>query len=445
MAISTRLEGWKLPIEICERIVDIALEITPEIFSSAGGMGDRRLTALACALVCRDWSWRARYHLAQEIIAVSPASILQERKRREQWNITSRPHLWIDAQDAPISCVPVMLSTTMTKLISLTIVVYSHNLINQKSVHLFSIARQLTTLRLVMFESRTIDSLLSFLARFPKLRRFYLEIAWIDAETKLLDSDTPNITLTHSRFKRISLSEIMISLVDGVESAAELNILTYLMRFTSSALTLTTVDISGCRPFMRLNLPTKGFVEACKSLRELTLPMHESTDNVIGGLRLNAHSELEIITFRYKPEMITLSAAVFKHISTISEVISTIESRKLHTIRFRISLPSDPNPDELDRNIAVLKGVGWDVLDEGTREQAVYRWVKEVLFDLDSGFRDGDRVLLIISSGIVQDLRSKLPYATERGLLKVGFRRREFEPMQYYIPGPGVLDDTHYY
>ncbi|KAL4249398.1 hypothetical protein ABKN59_007988 [Abortiporus biennis] len=439
MVISTILEGRKrLPIEICERIIDIALEITPEMLSSAGGMVDRKYTALSCALVCRDWRWRARYHIAQAIYIISPEGILQERERRGQWNTTSRPHLWIDAEESPISCVPVMMSAAITKIKTFTIVSYSHNKIHPKAIHLFSIARQLTTLRLVMFEFQDIHALLSLLVKFPNLRRLYFEIAWIDKSEQLIEVDTANKFPVESRFKRISLSKLVISRIGDTDTPAELNILTYLLYSTSSPTTLVSIDISGCKAYQNhLALSTIALIEACKALQELTLPIHESTDGVIGNLQLKNHANLEAVIFRYKPDVSAFTSDAFSHMKTISEVISTIASRKFHTIRFRISLPI-----QLDSiAVSTLTGIKWDVIDNGAKEQGVYGWVKEVLFDFnDYGPRNDYReVARVLSTDIARDLSNKLPYVTEKGLLKMGYRRREFYPMQYI----SISDDVH--
>ncbi|KAJ3477427.1 hypothetical protein NLI96_g10467 [Meripilus lineatus] len=69
MTRNSRMQASKLPIEICERVIDnLALSTHNPTWDDCILALDIKPTLYACLLVCRDWVHRSQYHLFRQVI-----------------------------------------------------------------------------------------------------------------------------------------------------------------------------------------------------------------------------------------------------------------------------------------------------------------------------------------------------------------------------------------
>lgn len=240
----------KIPLEVCEQIIDcVAEEPLPAPIDSFFFRTLLR-TLASCALTCRSWCPRARYHRMSHVFVNSLSQLdhrLPSTRRPQRTPQSPFPlrSLVLDVVGPDIrswvSCVPVRLTTRKTGIESVYIFDLDCYVIHTTFWPLLSLNRfGVTTLILVNISLPTFIQLRSVINRFPKLSYLAVMTVSVKESGDSLAPIGPPVTIDPSvqrlQLKTLRLRWVFTIMDDLVRWFVRINALTGLetLRFEGS-------------------------------------------------------------------------------------------------------------------------------------------------------------------------------------------------------------------
>ncbi|KAI0782654.1 hypothetical protein C8Q75DRAFT_811581 [Abortiporus biennis] len=361
-----------IPIELWEKVIDFVDVEDRRRLEDGQWMTARHGDISACALTCRAWLDRSRYHLAQDVTIISQrqlSSLSIFFRSRDKLGLLPCRSLTISSSTPPQSndadywhsAIPITLSHAIKQVEVMKCVGLSFTNAHPGFIQHLSTARALNTLQLELVNFSTMDQFLQFLCALRSLK--HLTLKNIHFPEKL----SPCVQRHRSMFK-INLKTFTFMWPNDVPGCVEqpefVRILEW-FRTTRTIESINTITLGAYWPGSQSSAEQsevlkRSILSRCIQLRTATVTPHPCS---VVGFDLAAAHNLETITFSMEPSMDNNT-----QFHSAIQTILTIHPARLRSITF---LVHNVDPE------STVQGIPWHSLSIAlTRGESTPRFEK---------------------------------------------------------------------